>query len=35
MKKQDILNLKLNPTDKLDYYYLVIDEYILLSLIHI
>ena len=30
MKKQDILNLKLNPTDKLDYYYLVIDEYILI-----
>ncbi len=30
MKKQDILNLKLNPTDKPDYYYLVIDEYILI-----
>lgn len=30
MKKQDIINLKLNPTDKPDYYYLMIDEYILI-----
>lgn len=30
MKKQDIIDLKLNPTDKPDYYYLVIDEYILI-----